>query len=298
MLERDLRAKEVWELSHCAASDINDDLSGPVLSLSSPTPFSVAPFPSNAAPVRSRRYGTVDTLRGLAMVWMTIFHFCFDLSHFGLWPQNFRLDPFWTMQRTVIVSLFLFCAGMGQAIAVHQGQGWLRFGRRWLQIVGCALLVSAGSFAMFPQSFIYFGVLHGMAAMLLIARCTAGWGNWLWLAGLVAVALPPLAQHLLTGVSAEIAPILNGRLINWLGLVSRKPFTEDYVPVLPWLGVLWWGVALGQWTVGRRNPWMLQTVPLFLKPVATLGRWSLSYYMLHQPVMIGLLMLASWTMGR
>jgi len=43
-----------------------------------------------------RRYDTVDALRGVAMVWMTVFHFCFDLSHFGLWPQNFRVDPFWT----------------------------------------------------------------------------------------------------------------------------------------------------------------------------------------------------------
>ena len=84
--------------------------------------------------VSTRRYDTVDALRGLAMVWMTIFHFCFDLSHFGLWSQNFRLDPFWTNQRTVIVSLFLFCAGLGQAIALHQGQGWLRFGRRWARL--------------------------------------------------------------------------------------------------------------------------------------------------------------------
>ncbi|MBU0748625.1 MAG: DUF1624 domain-containing protein [Gammaproteobacteria bacterium] len=243
---------------------------------------------------RSDRYDSVDVLRGLAMVWMTVFHFCFDLSHFGFWPQNFRVDPFWTMQRTVIVSLFLFCAGLGQAIALHQGQGWHRFGRRWAQIVGCALLVTAGSFTMFPQSFIYMGVLHGMAIMLLIARCTAGWGNWLWLAGLIALALPPLAQHLLTSIWVEAAPLFNSRGLNWLGLVSRKPFTEDYVPVLPWLGVLWWGLALGRWTLDHRKRWLSVAVPRFMRPLGMLGRWSLSYYMLHQPVMIGLLMLVAW----
>lgn len=270
-------------------------LTGPSMSAPSPTSSAVSSLQSrDGVPNRSGRYESVDTLRGLAMVWMTVFHFCFDLSHFGFWPQNFRVDPFWTMQRTVIVSLFLFCAGLGQAIALHQGQGWHRFGRRWAQIAGCALLVSAGSFAMFPQSFIHFGVLHGMAVMLLIARCTAGWGRWLWLAGLVALALPPLAQHLLTSAWVDAAPLFNGRALNWLGLVSRKPFTEDYVPVLPWLGVLWWGLALGQWTLGHRNHWMSVSMPRFLKPVAILGRWSLSYYMLHQPVMIGLLMLVAW----
>ena len=232
------------------------------------------------------------------MVWMTVFHFCFDLSHFGLWSQNFRVDPFWTTQRTFIVSLFLFCAGLGQAIALHQGQGWHRFGRRWVQIAGCALLVSAGSFVMFPASFIYFGVLHGMAVMLLIARFTAGWGRWLWLAGLVAVALPWAAQQLLAGVWADAAPWFNGRALNWLGLVSRKPFTEDYVPVLPWLGVLWWGLAAGQWAMRARRGWLQWPLPVVVRPLATLGRLSLSYYMLHQPVMIGLLMAVVWLMGR
>lgn len=231
------------------------------------------------------------------MVWMTVFHFCFDLSHLGFWPQNFRADPFWTVQRTAIVSLFLFCAGLGQAIALQQGQGWARFWRRWAQIVGCALLVTVGSFAMFPGSFIYFGVLHGMAVMLLVARCSAGWGRWLWPAGLVAMALPVMAQHLLTGVWADAAPWFNGRALNWLGLVARKPFTEDYVPVLPWLGVLWWGLASGQWLLARRPQWLQRAVPAGVKPLAALGRWSLSYYMLHQPVMIGALMAVAWMRG-
>ncbi len=246
----------------------------------------------------SLRYDSVDALRGFAMLWMTVFHFCFDLSHFGYWPQNFRADPFWTLQRTAIVSLFLFCAGLGQAIALQQGQGWGRFGRRWRQIAACALLVTAGSFLMFPQSFVYFGVLHGMAVMLLVARCTAGWGRWLWLAGLVALALPWCAQLLLTGVLEQWAPAMNGRALNWLGLVSRKPFTEDYVPVLPWLGVLWWGLAAGQWMLDRPASWVPRGVPQFLRPMALLGRWSLSYYMAHQPVMIGALMALGWVLGR
>lgn len=121
-----------------------------------------------------------------------------------------------------------------------------------MQIAGCALLVSAGSFVMFPASFIYFGVLHGMAVMLLIARCTAGWGRWLSLAGLVAVALPWAAQQLLTGGWADAAPWFNGRALNWLGLVSRKPFTEDYARVAVARCALV-GLAAGQWAVQARK---------------------------------------------
>jgi uncharacterized membrane protein len=240
------------------------------------------------------RFDLVDALRGMAMVWMTAFHFCFDLNHFGYWSQDFFVDPFWTWQRSAIVSLFLLCAGMGQAIALQQGQGWVRFGRRWGRIVGCALLVSAGSLLVFPQSFIYFGVLHGMAVMLLVLRCTAGWGRWLWLAGGVALALPWLAQWALAGPMAQWAPVFNARTLNWLGLVSRKPYTEDYVPVLPWLGVMWWGLAAGRWLLVHRAPWLQARLPLALRPLAVLGRWSLSYYMLHQPVLMGMLLAWGW----
>jgi uncharacterized membrane protein len=71
----------------------------------------------------SQRFDRLDALRGVAIVWMALFHFCFDLNHFGFFVprQLFTADPFWTTQRTCIVTLFLFCAGMGQAIVLEQG---------------------------------------------------------------------------------------------------------------------------------------------------------------------------------
>lgn len=254
------------------------------------------PPPAAARPAAAR-LDAVDALRGVAMVWMTVFHFCFDLSHFGYWPQEFRVDPFWTVQRTMIVSLFLLCAGFGQAIAWQQGVAWPRFWRRWGQIVACAVLVTLGSAWMFPRSFIYFGVLHGMAAMLLITRLTSGAGPWLWPMGLLALAAPWGAQWLLAGPWHAWASVFDSRTLNWLGLVSRKPFTEDYVPLFPWLGVMWWGMAAGQWILGRRPTMLAAPLPAPGRALAWLGRWSLSYYMLHQPVMIGGLMAVGWWLG-
>jgi uncharacterized membrane protein len=233
-----------------------------------------------AAPIIERqRFDRLDALRAVAIVWMAVFHFCFDLSHFGFTKQNFYVDPFWTAQRTCIVTLFLFCAGFGQAIAIDQLQAWPRFWRRWVQVAACALLVTLGSMWMFPRSFISFGVLHAIAVMLIVMRLTATAGRWLWLLGLVAVLLPQFVQH----------PWFDSRWTNWAGLVTHKPITEDFVPLLPWLGVMWWGLAAGQWVLARRRNWVTDRLPPAFMPLAALGRWSLSFYMLHQPVLIGLL---------
>lgn len=261
-----------------------------------------APLGGGGLAPRGLRYDRLDALRGLALVWMAVFHFCFDLSNWRLIDANFYRDPVWTMQRTCILSLFLVCAGAGQAVATAQGQSWGRFWRRWAQIVGCALLVSLGSWLMFPHSFIYFGVLHGMAVMLIIARLTAHWRRWLWPLGLLAILLPQVIQ----------SAFFDSAWTNWVGLVTHKPITEDYVPVLPWLGVMWWGLAGTQWLLAHRPGWLASSQALRGRAgvvsgdnltsaealarvrtgLATLGRWSLTFYMVHQPILIGAL--AAW----
>ncbi|RZL30698.1 MAG: DUF1624 domain-containing protein [Rubrivivax sp.] len=232
-------------------------------------------MPPAAAAPSPNRSDRLDALRGAAIVWMAAFHFGFDLNHFGWIRQDFYRDPVWTWQRTAIVSLFLFCAGGGQALAVLNGQGAGRFWKRWAQVAGCALLVSLGSWFMFPDSWISFGVLHGIAVMLLLLR--------LGLARLPDAALLALAALAIAVPQFVHDPAFDTRWTNWIGLVTHKPVTEDYVPVLPWLGVMLLGFA-----VTRRWPRLWQGAAP--RPLAVLGRWSLSFYMVHQPVLIGLLM--------
>lgn len=230
------------------------------------------------------RFDRVDAFRAAAILWMAVFHFCFDLSHQGfIAGQDFYADPFWTVQRSAIVTLFLFCAGFSLAIALHQKQNWRRFGQRMAQLLGCALLVSIASYFMFPRSYITFGILHGIALMLVLARFSAPAGRALWLLGLIALLLPQIIQH----------PWFDTRATNWIGLVTHKPPTEDYVPILPWIGVVLWGLAAGQWVLKNRINWIAEPLPASIQPLAKLGRWSLGFYMLHQPVLIGMLMLIS-----
>lgn len=240
------------------------------------------------------RQAWLDALRGLAVVWMTVFHFSFDLNHLGWIHQDFYRNPVWTVQRTCILSLFLCCAGWGQSIAAVNGQTWPQFWRRWRQVAGCAVLVSLGSWFMFPNSWIYFGTLHGIAAMLLVTRLTAAWGVWLWPAGAFTLLIwwvAPLLHSQYAFMSA-----FNSGALSWVGLAVSKPITEDYVPVFPWMAVMWWGYACGKVWVGRAGsaPQVARHPPHFAHAGLTwLGRSSLSWYMLHQPVMLGILVVVS-----
>lgn len=234
----------------------------------------------------NQRAERLDALRGLALLWMAVFHFCFDLKLFGFLKANFYSDPFWTYQRVVIVSLFLMCAGVSQVLALHQGQQRAQFWRRWGQIVACALVVSAVSWVQFPRSYISFGILHAMALMLVLARllCRLEISTLaVALCGVVVVMGQALAH-----------PFFDSRWTGWLGFVTFRPRTEDFVPMFPWLGVMLWGVALGKYLLQHRAASLYGPLPRLARPlwaiVSLLGRWSLSFYMLHQVVFMAALM--------
>ena len=238
---------------------------------------------------KTQRFDRLDALRGLAMIWMTVFHFCFDLNYFGFTKQNFYEDRFWTTQRIIIVSLFLFCAGMGQAIATSQGLSWSHFWKRWRRVAGAAFLVTIGSYFAYPDSFIYFGVLHAVAIMLIIMRLTVNLQTGLWFLGVTFVCLKfILPSAFITFPALEI---FNQPLLNWIGIISYKPRTEDYVPLIPWLGVMWLGLATGYSLIKNKSDYFSGSLPVKLQPLAFLGRYSLSYYLVHQPFLFGIVLL-------
>ncbi len=226
----------------------------------------------------STRFGGLDTLRGFAIAWMMAFHFSFDLNWFGFIHVDLYRDPFWLYQRATIVTIFVFTAGLTQAWGDARARSEMAFLRRWAQIFGCGLLVAVGSWMAFPDSFIYFGILQGMAAMLLVHHLlTRKLGAWVLL--LVPIAL--VAPHLWGSTAFD------GRWLNWTGLIAHKPITEDYVPLLPWFGVFALGAGVGY--LLRR----VEFQPVAALPTCTvlawLGRRPLTIYMLHQPVLIGAL---------
>jgi len=234
------------------------------------------------APRATHRLASLDALRGVAIVAMIAYHFCFDLRYFGVTRSDFEHDLRWLAARSTILSSFLLIAGISAVLAARQPMP----ARHWLRhvgvIVAAALLVTAGSALVFAQSFIWFGVLHAIAVSLVIAKPLVRRPFVAAIAGVVVIV---------AGV-AYANPAFDQRALGWLGFMTAKPMTEDYVPLFPWMGVLFLGIALGHLLV-RRDFRAIAPLARLPRGLAWLGRHSLAVYLLHQPVLFGVLWLAT-----
>jgi uncharacterized membrane protein len=239
---------------------------------------------SPMSPARSLRLPLVDVLRGFAVAQMIVYHFIYDLNHFGWLKLRMLVDQPWTGWRTAIVTQFLLLVGVSLVLRTSFKPSLRDFWFRWAQVAGAALLVSLGSWLVFGPRFIWFGILHFIAATLLLARPLVRLGPWNIALGVVALAAGLAFAH----------SAFNATPMSAVGFVTAKPRTEDYVPLFPWLGVVLIGAGIG--ALWQRAGWR---VPVALAPLnerpprvlLLLGTWALTVYLVHQPLMMGALLL-------
>jgi len=240
--------------------------------------------PSALSPIATHRFAGIDALRGFAVAQMIVYHFIYDLNFFGWLRLAMTREQPWVGWRTAIVSQFLFLVGLSLVLRYAFKPAWSDFWRRWLQIAGAAALVSIGSWFVFRDRFIFFGILHYIAVALVLARLLVPLGRLNILLGLAALAAGLLFKD----------AVFNTTALTWLGFATRKPATEDYVPIFPWIGVTLLGVGLG--AIWQRTQFAvapalqaLNTAPPRL--LILLGTWALTVYLVHQPILLSLLWL-------
>ncbi len=225
------------------------------------------------------RIRAIDALRGAAICMMIVYHAAFDLNWFHIISADFNHDRFWLSFRDLIVSSFLLLVGVSLVLASRAGISPKRFWNRIALVGACAILVTVGSYVTFPKTFITFGILH-----CIVVSSILGWP----LVRFPRAALMVGVVVIVAGVAIGV-PLFDLPLLNWVGLMTHKPATEDYVPLLPWLGVVLVGISIGWWLLERRMHDLRQISRASPKWLTWLGRHSLLVYMIHQPIMMGLL---------
>ncbi|MGE0195007.1 MAG: heparan-alpha-glucosaminide N-acetyltransferase, partial [Methylocystis sp.] len=185
-----------------------------------------------------------------------------------------------------IAFAFLFIAGVALVLAHRRHMRWPAFWRRLALVVAAAALVSAGTYVAFPKAFVFFGILHCIAVASLIAVpfLLAPW----------PVALAGGA-FFLAGGEFLASPAFNADWLQWIGLSTSEPMTQDWRPLFPWAGALLLGVAAGKLALAvygeraeaRADPAPTRGARTWLP---FLGRHSLLIYLAHQPALFALLL--------
>jgi uncharacterized membrane protein len=241
--------------------------------------------PTESRPVPNRpRLLALDAARGLALIAMATYHFSWDLEFFGYLAPGTSTQGFLRIYARLIASSFLFLAGVSLVLAHYPGLRLRPFLRRLGIIVAAAAAISVATFWFTPDSWIFLGILHAIAVSSLI--------------GLLFLKVPPL----LTLITAALAMVLPSVLSSpsfdapwfwFLGLSETLPRSNDYVPLLPWIAALLSGIACARFIVDRQKLGWIERLPAGPAWLRWGGRHSLTVYLLHQPILIGGLYLAS-----
>lgn len=227
-----------------------------------------------SSPIKSKdkkRYHFPDWLRGFAVVLMIIFHLAYDLTYYGFLTINFVSDPFWWWFPRVIVFLFLICVGLSLRMGYVESQTiqWRGFFKRLFELSLFALLISLLTYFLFPQTWIYFGTLHCIALASFLS-------------------IPFLRRPLISfGFSLVLLLIFVWSFpFTW---PKMKHLSMDYIPLFPWFSIVLLGISF--------HSLSLHKIPVsqnrFNKTLELLGKKSLIIYLMHQPILFGVIGLIS-----
>lgn len=224
------------------------------------------------------RIRVLDAWRGVAVLVMIGWHFCWDLGLMGVWPQDRMFTPFAVAVRYFIVCSFVILAGISARFSRSNY-------RRGLLLLGCAAVITLVTWLADQPA--WFGILHLLSCCLLLY-------------GLLGPSLRKLPEGVLLGVSLALFAVLHavcyGIRISVPGLWMfglRTPTFEssDYYPLFPWMFLFLAGTVAG----GRlkAKPPALPAPELLCR----IGRNALWIYMLHQPILLGITWLIAHFQG-
>ena len=236
------------------------------------------------------RYALLDELRGLDLISMMLYHGLWDVVFlFGVQLPWYTGTPGHLWQQS-ICWVFILLSGFCLPLGHHPY-------RRGATVFAAGALVTAVTVLFMPEDIVLFGVLTLLgSAMFLTALLET-----------LLLKIPPavgaVGSFLLFGLTyhAQLGYLGLGSWRLWLpralyrdlftayiGFYPETFFSTDYFPLLPWLFLFWVGFYLHH-LIGRERmaPLRRSVCPA----LGWLGRHSLLLYLLHQPVLYGVLSL-------
>ena len=225
------------------------------------------------------RIWELDALRGVCILCVIVVHFLFDLSFFG--GLDLTLPAWYVFLQEYGGAIFVVLSG----VCVTLGSKSVR---RGLIVFACGMLITAVTYGMYRLGMsgadvvVKFGVLHLLGVCMLVYPASK--------------KLPPAALAVLglliavTGYAIR-SVIVPQRWLFPLGLTYEGFTSSDYFPLFPQLGYFLIGAAIGKTAYREKRtllPGSFQKTGI-ARFFCWCGRQSLFIYLLHQPIVYGLL---------
>jgi uncharacterized membrane protein len=155
--------------------------------------------------------------------------------------------------------------------------------KRGLLLFSIALLITVFTWFYPHKGFIVFGVIHCIGVSIILSY---------WFISKPNLALPVGIILIMLGILVKTLTTTNPYLF-WIGITTSTFYTLDYFPLIPWLGVVFIGIFLGQqfYPYLKKKYTNIQIQPKLTIPITFLGKHSLIVYLVHQPILFAILYL-------
>lgn len=234
---------------------------------------------------------SLDAIRGIAILAMVFYHAFYDVS--DIFGFNIPFFNILMLLEPPFAGAFILLAGVSSRYS-HNNI------KRGAKVFIFGMVVTAVTLIFIPSQSIYFGILHFMGVAILLFelvkpaadRIPAKAAFVLWTA-LFAITFMMPETHII-GIPGLFGVTLPKFLqstpnIYALGFPDSNFYSADYFPMIPWFFMFLIGTIIGIPIKNHRLPEKFYTARIpFL---ASAGRNTLIIYVLHQPIIYGLLCL-------
>ena len=230
----------------------------------------------------------VDLVRGVAVALMVIFHLSYDLEVFA----KLSLDLptwYWRWMPELIAIPFFLVVGVSLWLSLKQHGITLFYSvvvKKGLKLSLIAIGITLSTALVMPPKYtIYFGVIHCIAVCMLLSNPFLRNRRYNFILGLLFIAIGIIIFHF----SFSFPWLL------WLGLRPENgKLGGDWYPLLPWFGVVLFGINMGEKLYPpRQAPQPLLSIiwtrSKIISGLSFLGRHSLLTYLIHQPLLVGMI---------
>ncbi len=243
---------------------------------------------------KSDRYYVLDLIRGICIILVVVYHCMYD--YFVIFKGDYSLMGSWRMNffRDCFVGVLIFLAGISSNLT-HSNI------KRGVKTFLCGMVITLVTWTVMPDSIVVFGILHFFGVAMIVY-------------GLLQRALeklPVIVGFLGSLLLFMLTLGLESDYFGWPGLftmeinnVPRKNIplfilgfntgngSGDYWPIIPWLFLFLAGCFVGRYFKDKKVPEWFKANPV--PPLTFLGRKTLIIYLVHQPLVYGVMMFADY----